>query len=908
MSPLDQDRWQKISPLLDRALSLSGTDRAAWIESLRTEDPELASQLQALLNEHSVLAREGFLENRPLDSTSGAAAPGQSVGAYTLISILGQGGMGTVWLAERSDGRFERRVAVKFLRFTMATQPARERFQSEGRILGQLAHPHIAELIDAGVTATAEPYLVLEHVEGEPIDDYCDDHKLDLNARIELFLDVLSAVSQAHANLIVHRDIKPSNVLVRNDGQVKLLDFGIAKLLDAENAEGTLVTGGGGPLTPQFAAPEQMNGRAITTATDVYSLGVLLYILLTGQHPAGSGPRSAVEMVRSIVETEAPRASHAIRDASSPAPEKRGTTMDKLRRQLRGDLDTILAKALKKDPRERYSSVTALADDLRRYLKNEPIGARPDSMGYRTVKFVRRNRTAVALTALVLIAILAGTAATLIQTRNARRQRDLALDQLRQAAAVSEFTTFLISEASPNGKPFTIDDLLTRADNILTREHGTLENRVPLMASIGMEYSLEDNEKKARPILEAAYKLSKTSADPSARAVAACSLASAVNRGGDRNYAETLVQEGLHDLPEDPEFALDRVECLRRGTEIAEESGNSRQAIERMKLAQQVIQQSPLDSDWIEMVVSLDLGEAYRTAGQAYEASQVFEQVNSLAVALGRDQTQEAGVLYNDWGLTLETLGRSKEAEALFQRDISLNSDGGSDAGVPPVVFNNYAITLRYMGRLADAAANSERAYDNAVKEGDQFTVYRALHLRSLIYSDEHDYTRAAEMLNELEPLVQKHFAPGSVWFGLVASDEAFVASGQGDAQRALALSDRSIALIHASMQSGGQGSDLLPGMLINRSKVELAAQQAAKAADDASQAVQLMQAVGRPGALSSHVAIDYVQLGKSLQAEGKTAEAHAAFRSAVENFADTLGADQQQTVMAHQLADATSH
>ena len=306
-----------------------------------------------------------------LPSTPGLA--GQTIGPYTLISQIGQGGMGSVWLAERSDGRFERRVAVKFLNIALMGKSGEERFKREGSILGRLAHPHIAELVDAGVSAAGQPYLVLEYVEGDHIDRYCDQQRLDVEARIRLFLDVLDAVAHAHANLIVHRDLKPSNVLVRNDGQVKLLDFGIAKLLEGEGQEGgatVLTVEGGRAMTPEYAAPEQVTGAPVTTATDVYALGVLLYVVLTGQHPAGSGLRSPADLVKAIVDTEPTRPSEVVSATNANAKEtttnaaRRTTTPDKLSRLLRGDLDTIVAKALKKNPQERYASVTALADDL----------------------------------------------------------------------------------------------------------------------------------------------------------------------------------------------------------------------------------------------------------------------------------------------------------------------------------------------------------------------------------------------------------------------------------------------------------------------------------------------------------------------------------------------------------------
>jgi len=249
---------------------------------------------------------------------------------------------------------------VKVLNIALMGKGGEERFKREGRILGRLTHPHIAELIDAGVSLAGQPFLVLEYVEGDHIDRYCDQNNLDVRSRVRLFLDVLRAVAQAHANLIVHRDLKPSNILVRTDGQAKLLDFGIAKLLECEGPSGEAppTLEGGRALTPEYAAPEQLKGAAVTAATDVYASGVLLYVLLTGQHPAGAGPHTPAGLVKAILDTEPPRPSEIVartltnEEASVTNARRRGTTFDKLARLLRGDLDTIVAKALKKDPRE----------------------------------------------------------------------------------------------------------------------------------------------------------------------------------------------------------------------------------------------------------------------------------------------------------------------------------------------------------------------------------------------------------------------------------------------------------------------------------------------------------------------------------------------------------------------------
>jgi len=410
MSTLGPERWRAVSRYLDQALGMLHDERPPWLASIREQNPELAADLQTLLDEHSALVQQGFLEHGPALLARPPALAGQTVGSYRLRSAIGQGGMGSVWLAERCDGRFQGRAAVKFLNLALVG-PGEQRFKREGSILARLAHPHIAHLIDAGVADNGQPYLVLEHVDGESIDRHCDHHALPVEARIRMFCEVLDAVAHAHEHLIVHRDIKPSNVLVAGDGRVKLLDFGIAKLLE-EEADGMVATSlshdGSGLLTPAYAAPEQLAGGPLSTATDIYALGVLLYVLLAGQHPAASALGSHADLMKAIVDIDAPRPSDVVAspriepELAATIAARRATSPDKLRRLLRGDLDTVIAKALKKNPRERYASAAAFADDLGRYLRHEPISARPDTLAYRTVKFVRRNRLPVAAAALML--------------------------------------------------------------------------------------------------------------------------------------------------------------------------------------------------------------------------------------------------------------------------------------------------------------------------------------------------------------------------------------------------------------------------------------------------------------------------------------------------------------------------
>jgi len=502
MSELNAERWHALSPYLDEVLDVPADGRVDWLARFRDQHPALAADLEALLDEQIALRREGFLEQPP-PSLAQSLRPGHTVGAYTLVSPIGQGGMGVVWLAERSDGRFDRRAAVKFLNVALAGR-AEERFTREGAILGRLVHPNIAQLVDAGVSAPGPPYLILEHVDGQPIDQYCEQHRLDLGARLRLFLEVLDAVAHAHANLIVHRDLKPSNVLVDTDGRVKLLDFGIAKLLEDETRGPAtqLTREGEAALTPEYAAPEQVTGAPVTTATDVYALGVVLYVLLTGEHPAGSAVRSPMELMKSIVDTEARRPSEVV----PPGPR---------RRQIRGDLDTIVGKALKKDPAARYVSVTALGDDLRRSLRHEPIGARPDTLVYRARTFVRRHQVAVAA-AVMLVAVLSAALYAVNRQRALAQRRFMDVRQLasklldldvqvRALPGSSKTRQSIVDTALEYLRRLTAD---AAGDPELALEVGTAYMRVarvqgvPISANLGQLEQSDQTLQKAEAVIE----------------------------------------------------------------------------------------------------------------------------------------------------------------------------------------------------------------------------------------------------------------------------------------------------------------------------------------------------------------------------------------------------------------------
>ena len=417
-----KETWSKLSPLLDELLDLPDAERDARLAALRAQDPPLADAVAAMLQHLPAIERGEFMPASALPKPSGLA--GQAIGPYTLVREIGHGGMGTVWLARRTDGRYEGEVAIKFLRSGLFGQGDAARFEREGSILARLSHPHIARLLDAGVMADgAQPYLVLEYIDGEPIDAYCRRLELPVAARLRLMLDVLAAVAQAHNRLVLHRDLKPTNILVTQAGDVKLLDFGIAKLLDDAGADQTALTARvGNAFTPEFAAPEQLQGGDVTTATDVYALGVLMYILLGGDHPTAASTGAPLDRMRSVIETVPKRLSEAVLRRGGPTT-RWSSESRKLSGEVKGDIETIVAKALKKSPTERYANAAELADDVRRYLANEPIAARPDSTLYRATKFVQRHRAGVAMAGTAVMALGVGVGVALWQAREARAQR-----------------------------------------------------------------------------------------------------------------------------------------------------------------------------------------------------------------------------------------------------------------------------------------------------------------------------------------------------------------------------------------------------------------------------------------------------------------------------------------------------
>jgi tetratricopeptide (TPR) repeat protein len=810
-------------------------------------------------------------------------------GPYRLGRLLGRGGMGAVYSAERVDGELTRRVAVKILPLSSDGPAMRKRFLAERQILASLNHPGIAALLDAGHTSGGQPYLVMDHIDGVPIDVYT--RELDVRSKLGLFILVCEAVSYAHQNLIVHRDIKPSNILVDQMGQPKLLDFGIAKLLqDGDDGDRTVVTReGGGVMTPAYAAPEQISGGPVTTATDVYALGVLLYVLLTGQHPAGAGPHSCGELLKAVVETE-------------PQPLSNVMPRNKMPGLFRGDLDTIIAKALKKKPSERYSSAAALAGDLRRYLNHEPIEARPDTFAYRGAKLVRRHRMSVALAAVACFATIAGIVGTVNQARTARLERDFALRQLSRAEAINDLNSYVLSDAAPSGKPFTVNDLLARAEGIIKRQQGAADSaRVDLLISIGRQYTVQDEYAKARVLLEEAYQLSRALPDVSTRGRASCSLAQALTRTGDSQRAEALFHEGLNAVPEEGRYALDRIFCLERGAEVASNSANSRDAIARAQAARGMLQQLSIRSELAELNTLITLASAYSGGGRLQEAVSAFEQAAARLAKLGRSDTQRSGTVFNNWGAALIRAGRPLEAERVLRRSIDISMANGTEEAVQAMPLVNYARALYELSKLDQAADYAERGLAKAQATGDQVPTREGLLLLAAIYREQGNQERAARVVSEAAEYFKRSLPASHSLFAGLAWQRALNAKAAGDLTAALRSSNEAIAILEKSINISAAR---LPPLLMCRSEIALELGRVDDAQSDAARALSILKDADRSETPSGNVGRAYLTLGRALETQGKHAEARDAFRSAAEHLRRALGSDHPDTRRAQEQAN----
>jgi serine/threonine-protein kinase len=764
---MEATRWRRIEALLDAAFDLPAEQQRAFLAAECGDDAALRAEVESLLAADRVA--EGVLEEGVAPAlfsglverhAEATLAPGTPVGAYRVLRLLGSGGMGEVYLAERADGGFEQRVALKLIKRGMDTADVLRRFLAERRILARLEHPNIARLLDGGVGPDGRPYFAMEYVEGEPLTAWATARGLDLRARLRLFLDVAAAVEHAHRQLVVHRDLKPSNIMVRVDGRVALLDFGVAKLIEGDGGEGSTQTElGARALTPEYAAPEQVRGEPVSTTTDVYGLGAVLYHLLTGQPPLRLASRSGVEIERSVL-SQAPTAPSArlkgtARDAGSDARDDARSALAGVSAGWIGDLDTIVLKALRKPAEERYGSAAAMADDIKRLLAGHPILARAPGRAYRLRRFIGRHRRMVALGALLGAAIVAGVATTVWQAR-------AAMHEAERTARIRDFVLGLFEATDPEsggGRNVTVRELLDRGT---ARARAELVSQPDIQAdvlfTVGRLY-------EQHGWFDAAAELAAQSLTLRRDAAPLPAVAEALHEVGvvaqwrkryeeaDRAYREALALRratlGLeHVLTAQTESLLGRLELernrvaaaeplLRHALAVFERAGEAHaadaasvlntlgrlehgrqdfDAAERSFRASLTVRERLFGGRHPTVCESLvNLGVLAEARGQLEQAVSLYERVLPIRIESRGPDHASVGVVENNLGNLLMTLGRYDEAAEHLQRALEVKrASYGDDSPQLAVAWHNLARLALARGDFAAADTLSQRALDAA--------------------------------------------------------------------------------------------------------------------------------------------------------------------------------------------------
>ena len=685
------ERWRQVTELFDALIDVPAADRAATLEKLCGTDTALRAEVEALLEASDNAGQ--FMEESARDYVTpmlGASAPEleepipERIGPFRIDREIGRGGMGTVYLAERDDDQFRHRVALKLARSAFADPHMARRFLDERQILAWLTHPNIASLIDGGVTDQGAPWFAMEYVEGMPIDRYCDEHRLGLNARLLLFAQVCDAVDHAHHKLVVHRDLKPGNILVTSSGQVKLLDFGIAKLLDPAPSGSSTSPATTRYLTPEYASPEQLRGDPVSIATDVYALGVLLYRLLTGAYPHHKAGDSLAAWARRFSEPPPPPSAtfgdSTTTQSRAPDASIRGLTPTKLRRRLRGDLDAITVKALQPEPDQRYQSVGQLVSDVRRHLLGATVSARGGSAAYAFRTFAKRHRVGVASAVGLVVVVLSFGIVTAIQSRRISAQAERIATERDKARQVASFLVNLFAEADPY-RPQSVSpslrDILDRgADQAEHDLASQPEVRAEMMFAMGRAYfGLGDLDRSAR-MLETSTALLRDSGGESAELATTLNFLAQVRRHQRRApAAESLYREVLRQrqrlLPaDDPAIIL-----TLSGLGSALQAQGKHAEAERMLRDALAIERARDSREPMTIAqLARNLAHSLRDQDRFAEAEVLYREALSLhEEVFGREHPETANSMVN-LGNTLRSLHQDEEAERLLRTGVAVKA------------------------------------------------------------------------------------------------------------------------------------------------------------------------------------------------------------------------------------------
>ena len=736
MNMLSPERWQQIKLLLDQLFDLPPEEHAAFLEQACQDDPALRHQLQTALeanqgddaflapldSRHLAALLHAFSPDEPTELSPSFEYPalvGRHIGPYQVVEELAQGGMGQVFLAQRADGAFDTQVALKVIRGGFASREIHRRFLAERRILARLRHQHIAHLLDGGMTHAGQPYFVMEYIDGEIITHYCDKRRLGVEHRLGLFQDVCKAVQYAHANLVVHRDLKPNNILVTDSGQVKLLDFGIAKLLREQPDEETALTQTGHlVMTPEYASPEQVRGEAVTTATDVYSLGVLLYELLTGHRPYRLAGRGRSELERVICEEEPEAPSTAIRRTAErrkadgttqeitpeTVSQARDTPSERLQRRLRGDLDTIVLKALRKEPDRRYASAEAFLEDIRRHLAGLPVSAQADTLSYRMRKFVRRHRMGVGTGTLVMLLVI-GFTWGVIQERN-RAQAEAA-----KLAEVKEFLVGLFETSDPwqenERADVTARVLLERGVERIDALAEEPEVQAEMLHVLGVVYRQLGKYEEAHSLLIQALDLRRSLLGEIHLDVTNSknALAWVLKEKGAYDEAEHLYRDALaiqQKLLGDEHEAI--AESLNNLALVLVKQGQYDEA-EHLYRDALAIQQKLLGDEHEAIAESLNnLGILHNKKGAYNEAERTHRKALAMRRKLLGDRHPYIAESLNNLAIVLEKKGHYDEAEQFHREALAIRRNFlGNEHPLIALDLDNLAYVLRQKGDYEEA-------------------------------------------------------------------------------------------------------------------------------------------------------------------------------------------------------------
>ena len=884
---IDSIDWKRLSQLLDEALDLEPAQREQWVGSLGPEHADLRPTLQEILLERGAIETSDFLRRLPDFSATPAALSlktGDLIGPYRLVRELGSGGTAVVWLAERADGTLQRKVAIKLPHLGLIDRGLAARITRERDILATLEHPNIARLYDAGVDYRGRPYLALEYVDGVSPDRYCADHALTLAQRLELFLRIARTVAFAHARLIVHRDLKPNNILVSVDGTVRLLDFGIARLLQGDRASPANQTQiGVRALTPAYAAPEQFLGRPVTVATDVYSLAVILYELLTGHSPY-LPTRATVAALEECVLNDEPRLASTIARARDA-------------RALRGDLDTILAKALKKAPAERYTSVEALASDIERHLAGLPIAARSPSFGYVSRKFARRNAMPLAVTALVVFALSASLGVAAWQWKQATRERLVAIDRLANSQASADFMSAILMERLQPGESVTFEELIARSETMAT-ESGRADLRTRIFATdfLASWYMANGLAPQAERLLTRT--ITSLPADQVREgALLRCRRATAWRQLGRDSEARDALTTEIERTADD---AATQAQCLIQRAWLAEAMHDAPGALEYARSAQRQSKLAGVESVYDTATILETIGAAHALAHRSDKAQEYYRAALDLFEKSGRPRSRAAASVHLGWAATSMDLGNPLRALEHTDTAIAIDQELAPGVHESAVTMGNRGRLLAQLGRFDDATAQFDAAAPLAAERGNAASQAAIAVGRADLAIARGQFDRAhSELAAAAQALQSRSLPTGQTVSARYLLTRATLAAAEGNGDDAAAMFSDSVAAYEKLDCCDGQRALALA----RRAEALAAGGRLNEALTDAARALDLARTAQASEPSSYYTGSALRSMARVRELQGQHRDAAEAYRLAAAHFANTLGATNPQTVQMRQAA-----